>query len=40
MDVVTFVAFFLFGLYLAGRLAVRVRAVSDVPSWVAGHRGG
>jgi len=34
MDVVTFIAFFMFGLYLAGRAAVRVRAVSDVPWWV------
>jgi len=34
MDLVAFVAFFLFGLYLAGRLAVRVRVVSDVPWWV------
>ena len=33
MDVVTFVAFFIFGLYLAGRLAVRFRAVSGVPWW-------
>ena len=34
MDLVAFVAFFLFGLYLAGRVAVRVRVVSDVPWWV------
>jgi len=30
---VVFAAFFLFGLYLAGRLAVRVRAVSNIPWW-------
>jgi len=34
MDLVAFAAFFLFGLYIAGRLAVRVRVVSDVPWWV------
>ena len=34
MDVVTFIAFFLFGLYIAGRLAVRYRVVSGVPWWV------
>jgi len=34
MDLVAFVAFFLFGLYLAGRVAVRVRVMSDVPWWV------
>jgi len=34
MNVVTFIAFFIFGLYIAGRLAVKVRAVSNVPWWV------
>jgi len=35
MDLITFIAFFLFGLYVAGRLYFRrVRAVSDVPWWV------
>jgi len=34
MDLVVFAAFFLFGLYIAGRLAVKVRAVSSVPWWV------
>jgi len=34
MDVVTFVAFLLFGLYVAGRLAVKYRIVSGVPWWV------
>ena len=34
MDIATFVAFFIFGLYIAGRLAVKVRAVSNVPWWV------
>ena len=34
IDVITFTAFFLFGLYIAGRLAVKVRAVSDIPWWV------
>ena len=34
MDLVTFVAFFLFGLYIAGRLAVRYRVMSSIPWWV------
>ena len=35
MDVITFVAFFLFGFYVAGRVYFgRVRAVSSVPWWV------
>jgi hypothetical protein len=35
MDPVTFIAFFLFGLYLAGRLYFKkVRALGDVPWWV------
>jgi hypothetical protein len=34
MDVVTFISFFIFGLYIAGRLVVRVKALSDVPWWV------
>jgi hypothetical protein len=35
MDVVTFAVFFIFGLYLAGRLYFkRVKAVSNVPWWV------
>jgi len=34
MDLVTFIAFFLFGLYIAGRLAVKYRIVSSVPWWV------
>ena len=29
-----YIAFFLFGLYLAGRLMVRFRVMSDVPWWV------
>jgi len=33
MDLATFIAFFLFGLYIAGRLAVKVRAVSGIPWW-------
>jgi hypothetical protein len=35
MDLITFVSFFLFGLYLAGRLYFKkVRALSGVPWWV------
>ena len=35
MDVITFVAFFLFGFYVAGRVYFgRVRAVGAVPWWV------
>jgi hypothetical protein len=35
MDPITFTAFFLFGLYLAGRLYFRkVKALSNVPWWV------
>ena len=34
IDVITFTTFFLFGLYVAGRLAVKVRVVSSVPWWV------
>jgi hypothetical protein len=33
MDVITFISFFIFGLYLAGRVVVRYRVVSNVPWW-------
>jgi len=33
MDVVTFIAFFIFGLYIAGRLAVRFRVMGNIPWW-------
>ena len=33
MDPITFVSFFLFGLYLASRVVARYRAVSSVPWW-------
>ena len=34
MDPITFIAFFLFGLYLVSRVAVRYRVVSNTPWWV------
>jgi len=35
MDPITFISFFIFGLYLAGRLYFRrVKALSEVPWWV------
>jgi hypothetical protein len=35
MDVITFISFFIFGFYLAGRLYFkRVKVLSDVPWWV------
>jgi len=35
MDVITFISFFIFGFYLAGRLYFRrVKALSNVPWWV------
>jgi hypothetical protein len=34
MDVITFISFFIFGLYLAGRVVARYRAVSSTPWWV------
>ena len=33
MDVITFISFFIFGLYLASRVVVRYRAVSSIPWW-------
>jgi hypothetical protein len=34
MDVVTFIAFFIFGLHIVGRLLRRFRVVSGIPWWV------
>jgi len=34
MDPIMFVSFFIFGLYLASRVVVRYRVVSNVPWWV------
>ena len=34
MDPITFISFFIFGLYLAGRVVARYRAVSSTPWWV------
>jgi len=34
MDVVTFISFFIFGLYLVGRVVARYRVVSSTPWWV------
>jgi hypothetical protein len=33
MDVITFIAFFIFGLHVAGRLLRRFRVMSDIPWW-------
>jgi len=34
MDLIAFVAFFLFGMYIADRLAVRYKIMSSIPWWV------